>query len=1114
MNTLAKLGAGWQISRRKGQATEAEAMVEQRLTRAFRRLGAVTSRFAWLVLAVWILALGALNIALPQLEEVISEHSAAFIPEDNEASAALKDMADDFGDPNSSAVGYFVLADDGGFDEADRAYYDELTAHLSAMREHVAYLVDTQDSPEGREFTTSDDGKAVTLLTVLNGDNGTTEATQATDAVRDLAHDELAAPPGLQVEFSGPVATTSDQLQAVDRSMLIITGVSVVLIAITLLVAYRRLAVVAVALSILGVSLGVARPVVGILGAAGVLEMSMFTAALMTALVIGAGTDYAVFVIGRFQEARRAGRSVTDAATDSVGGIATVIIASGLTVAAACMSMVFTEVGIFRTAGPPIAVGILVALAVALSLGPALLTIFGRSGGADPRERPAGSGAAAAGAAQAGTRAAGGPSRSERLWRRRAARVVRRPVPALALAVLMLVPFAVLAATGETNFDEFSAQPADSESNRGYDLADEHFPQNELLPEFVIVRADHDMRDSKDLASLERVAQSLDEIDDVTSVRSITRPDGDPLSEAALGYQAGVVSDGLEDGLQRIHESAADLDRLTEGTQRLADGAAELDGGSDELAAGARELNEGLDQARSRMPELVDGTERVTRMARGVLDTVDAARSALDTATAGTVTLEQSLTQVRQAVSTVERMASALRDNAEAARQGARGLDDVFGPMLDPQRCPDDRCRALAAAFEKLDGATDNQASGALSAVIEGGSSPAAAADRIAAVSRELDGLLDTVDAAMSDLSAQGGTAHARSELDRLDAGVTELRDGIGELADGSAQLRSGTGELADGADELADGTRELRDGAAVIPGMMDELTDGLGDAAGHLDGMRGAASSGPGSGFYLPDFAFDEPRFIAASDFFLSPDGRTARMMVIPGGDALSPEALAATDEYRDRAEAAAVGTTLGSAEVETTGFAAIYNDLDDEIDADFLLVAVICLTAITLILSLLLRSVVAPLLIAATSLASYVATVGIGVLVWQYLLGTPLHWSVMPLAFVLLVGVGADYSVLAITRIRQESARTASGAAAPDGGLRLGVIRGLGATGGLITTAGVVFAVTMFALMAGGLYILAQLGFVVGIGLMLDILLVRAVLVPATLVLLGRRSWWPARD
>lgn len=1090
--------------------------MDDRLSAVFRRLGALTSRFAWLVVSAWIVALGALNIALPQLEQVIAENSAAFIPESNEASAALKAMAADFGNPDSSAVGYFVLADESGLDQADRRYYDELTTRLSQMPEHVAYLVDTQTTPEGQELTTSDDGAALTLLTVLNGDNGTTEATQATQAVRHLAHEELSAPPGLDVAFSGPVATTSDQLQAVEQAMLVITGVSIVLIATTLMVAYRRIAVVMVALSVLGVSLGVARPVVGLLGAAGVLEMSMFTAALMTALVIGAGTDYAVFVIGRYQEARRRGSTVSESAADSVGGIATVILASGLTVAAACMSMAFTQVGIFRTAGPPIAAGILVALAVALTLGPALLTLLGRSGRADARVGSVRSGRVGSGS-ESGRRASrDGRSRldSDRRWRRRAARVVRRPGAALALAVAILLPFAAIAATGETNYDEFSSQSADSESNRGYALADQHFPKNELLSEFLIVRADHDLRNSGDLAALERIAQSLADIDHVTSVRSITRPDGNPLSEAALGFQAGVVADGLNDGLEQVNGAAQDLDRLTEGTRELADGAGAADEGAARLEEGARELDAGLQEVRSRVPELADGTRQVTALARGILNSVDAAQRAVDTATGNTATVEDALGRARESIQTAERAAELLRANAQTAAEGARQLDAVFGPVLDPGRCAGDpACLAAAESFSQLDAAAGGGASAALTTAIEAGRDPMGSADQITALAADMAELVGSIESSLDGLRAQGGTAAARSELARLDEGVTELREGLTALADGGTRLHEGTSELVAGTGQLVDGAGELRDGVAQVPPLIDELTAGLGEASGHLEGMRGAASNGPGAGFYLPDFAFEEPRFVAAADFFLSPDGRTARMMVTSETDALSLESIAATDTYRDRAEAAAAGTPLDSPEITVTGFAAVYNDLGDEITADFLLVAVICMVAITVILGLLLRSVVAPLLIAATSLISFIATIGMSVVVWQYGLDTPLHWSVMPLSFVLLVGVGADYSVLAITRIREESARTGGGGDAADGGLRLGVIRGLGSTGGLITTAGIVFAVTMFALMAGGLYLLAQLGFVVGLGLLVDILLVRAVMVPAALVLLGRRSWWPAR-
>src|SRR5699024_1138658 len=766
----------------------------------------------------------------------------------------------------------------------------------------------------------------------------------------------------------------------------------------------------------------------------------------------------------------------------------------------ACLSMLFTQVGIFRTAGPPIAVGILVSLAVALTLGPALLTIFGRGGRADAPAKTAGTGR--------------GPSRSERRWRRRAAAVGRRPAPALLLTLAVLTPFIVLGVSGDTNYDEFSAQPADSESNRGYALADEHFPRNELLAQYVIVRSDHDMRNTDDLAALERIAASLEQVEGVTAVRSITRPGGDPLDESALGYQAGVIADALADGQAQIDRSRGDLDRLVAGARELDDGATELDDGASQLADGADELGDGLDEVRARLPELVDGTAQLTSMTRQVLGAVETAEDVLTAVTGRGDGVQTAAAGIAEAADGLRAASAGLADSGRSAAAAADGLEAAYAPLRDPAACADPACVAAAELFTRLDGLTGGQLSTAVENAITAGRGAGRVESDLAALGAGLDRLADQIATATGDLAAQGGPAGVRAELARLDAGVAELKGGIDRLADGGAELRAGTDELTDGTARLRAGTGELREGSALIPPMIGELTDGLGEATAHLFGMRDHAESGPGAGFYLPDFAFDEPRFVAAADFFVSPDGRTARMMVIADGDALAPEALAATDVYRDRAAAATDGTTLAESEIAVTGFAAVYHDLVDEIDADFLLVAIICLAAITVILALLLRSVVAPLLIAVTSVVSYLAAVGIGVLVWQYAAGIPLHWSVMPLSFVLLVGVGADYSVLAITRIREESARTVTGARAADGGLRLGVIRGLGSTGGLITTAGIVFAVTMFALMAGGLYLLAQLGFVVGIGLLLDILVVRAVLVPAALVLLGRRSWWPARD
>ncbi|AEF38969.1 MMPL/RND family transporter [Hoyosella subflava] len=1017
---------------------------------AFSRLGAAAAKYAWWVAGFWVVALVTLNVLFPQLEKVIAENSAAFIPENNQASIAITEMSRDFGNPDSSAVGFFVMANENGFGDADREYYNELTQRLVDSRDHVAYILDLQTTPEARELTTSADGNAVTLMTVLHGDNGTTEATRATNAVRDIAA-SIDKPDGLEVKFSGPVATTSDQLEAIEHAMLIITGVSVILISAALLFAYRRVMSVAFALFILGFGLGLARPLVGILGQAGILEMSMFTAALMTAMVIGAGTDYAVFIIGRFHESRRNGRSMLESIADSIGGIATVIIASGLTIAAACMAMLFTEVGIFRTAGPPIAVGILISLFVSLTLGPALLAILGRRGGADPLMNSG--------------------RKAERRWRRAGARVVRRPLAAFFLSIAVISPLVAVAFTHEPNFDEFSAQPADSESNQGYHLANNHFPQNELLPDYVIVRSDHDMRTSADLAALELIAQSVSQVEGVTVLRSITRPDGTPLPEASLGYQAGVVADGLGEATDRIAASQPDLLRL---------------------AAGTTELAEGAETARQRIPELVTGTDEVTGLANEILTTVDLLEVTVDEASGGEMDLGAAVSEIHTTAQALSEVAALLAANATTIKASSDMLNNVFGPAIRGE-CGDLQCSALRAALRSADDVTGGDASRALRTAIEGGQSLDETTARITALSARMHQIADQLESSLGTLAAQGSTAAARERLAELTAGVRELADGV---------------------EQLADGAREIADGTQQIPELLNELAEGLQFAAGHLGGMRNNALNGPGSGFYLPDFAFDEPRFVTASQFFLSPDGKTARMIAVSEGDVLTRESFARIDAMRAAARAATENTVLENAEITSTGFAAVYKDLEGEINSDFRLVAIIALTAVTLILIAMLRSIVAPLVIMVWAVVSYIATIGIGVVVWQHLLGMPLHWSVVPISFVVLVGVGADYSMLVITRIREESARTLRGVRSPDGGLRIGVIRALGSTGGVITIAGIVFAMTMFALMSSGLYVLAQLGFVVGIGLLLDILIVRTVLVPASLLLLGKASWWPAKS
>jgi putative drug exporter of the RND superfamily len=123
--------------------------------------------------------------------------------------------------------------------------------------------------------------------------------------------------------------------------------------------------------------------------------------------------------------------------------------------------------------------------------------------------------------------------------------------------------------------------------------------------------------------------------------------------------------------------------------------------------------------------------------------------------------------------------------------------------------------------------------------------------------------------------------------------------------------------------------------------------------------------------------------------------------------------------------------------------------------------------------------------------------------ILIWQYLLGHDLHWAVAPISFIALVAVGADYNLLLAMRIREEARA----------GLGTGIIRSFAATGGVVTTAGIVFGITMFALAGSSVLSVAQIGVTIGVGLMLDTLIVRTFVLPSLIALLGRWFWWPKR-
>jgi putative drug exporter of the RND superfamily len=192
---------------------------------------------------------------------------------------------------------------------------------------------------------------------------------------------------------------------------------------------------------------------------------------------------------------------------------------------------------------------------------------------------------------------------------------------------------------------------------------------------------------------------------------------------------------------------------------------------------------------------------------------------------------------------------------------------------------------------------------------------------------------------------------------------------------------------------------------------------------------------------------------------------------------------------------------TPLAAAPLAVTGPTAVDDDIHALADSDLRLIALLTLGAVLLILVVLLRALVAPAYLLASVVLSYGSAMGLTALVWQDLLHKPVDFTTPLLTFVILVAVGADYNILLMSRVREESRHAT----------RAGVARAVGATGGVITSAGLIFAGTFLAMMTSPVIGLQETGFAVTAGLLLDTFVVRSLLVPSVAALLGPVNWWP---
>ncbi|MUL63413.1 hypothetical protein BOO86_02955 [Mycobacterium sp. CBMA 234] len=488
-----------------------------------------------LIILAWVALTLVVTFAVPSLEQVGREHSVPLSPSDAPAVQAMMRMGHDFKESNSDSLAMVVLEGQQPLTDEAHTYYDELVRQFRNDSKHVEHVQDLWSDRLTASGAQSPDGKAVYVQLNLAGNQGTALGQDSIAAVRKIV-DRTPPPPGVKAYVTGPAALVTDMQHSGDRSILKMTIIGAVIIFVVLLFVYRSLVTVILLLITVGIEVFSARGIVAFIGDHNLLALSTFSINLLVALAMAAGTDYGIFFFGRYQEARQDGEDPTAAYYTTYRTVAPVVLGSGLTIAGAMLCLSFTRMPIFQTIGVPCAAGLLVSVAVALTVVPAVLAVGGRFRLLDPKHRIA------------STR-----------WRRIGTAIVRWPGPILVAASAIALVGLLALPSYRTSYNDRLYIPKDIPAEVGYEAADRHFSQARMMPEIVLLEADHDMRNPADLLLLHKLAKAIFRVEGISRVQGITRPEGTPIEHSSIPFLISMQNAGQQQAMQTMKGRVDDM---------------------------------------------------------------------------------------------------------------------------------------------------------------------------------------------------------------------------------------------------------------------------------------------------------------------------------------------------------------------------------------------------------------------------------------------------------------------------------------------------------------------------------------------------------------------------
>jgi putative drug exporter of the RND superfamily len=1026
----------------------------------------------WFILIAWVAFIAVLFMTAPNMEKLVREKGQINVPEGYSSTLAEKILEDVQSSENSGSdlQTALVFHSDKKLTKEDFSNAEKAINQLEKNQSElgITSILTHFNQEELKEQLVSEDGK-----TILASINVTADGREGKEISKELysALDDIE----LEHYYTGNWLIADDLVTNSQEGLKKTEGITVVFILVVLLLVFRSAVAPIIPLVTVGFSYLAAQSIVAILVDKVNFPLSTFTQIFLVAVLFGIGTDYCILLLSRFKEEMSKNDNVVEAIITTYRNAGKTVFFSGLAVMIGFASIGFSTFVLYQSAAA-VAIGVALLLVALFTVVPFFMAVLGK---------------------KLFWPSKGKLEHSEsKFWGFAGKFALARPLIALLIVAAISVP-ALFTYDGDLSFNSLEEIGDDFNSIKGFNIISKGFGPGESMPTQIVIKNDDELNTSEYISLTEKISQELSKINDVDSVRSVTRPTGKTIDDLYISEQVKSLEDGLgqgNDGIQKISSGLAEAGSQLSANQpkleEAADGIGQLISGTNQLQTSMGTIQENLAKIENGLKQGATGTTQV-KQGLEVVKTKSAEVSA------GSKQLLEGYKQVAGGL-------TELSGNYEKVALGAAELHDTLTET-------NQYFTNLETDYSDIG---ENENYQAIKSTIQGSQITTA---QLAGTLNQLNGGLKGAQNSIDFVNGKFSEAIAGQEA--LVKGMEELLTGLNAVESGLYTMENGQGQIVDGLPQFTSGLSGVNNGQQQVltgfkdmSGQLTQLTDGLTQSADGLnqvsDGLESAqeyladVSKQDKNGFFIPQDVLDGKDFEQALDAYMSKDRKVMTIDVIFTKNPYSNEALDRIPEIKETVEQVVKDTKLENAEVAVGGVSSMHHDLDEISQADYSRTVVLMLIGISLILIILFRSIIMPLYLIGSLILTYYTSMALAEVIFVNWLGyTGISWAVPFFAFVILIALGIDYSIFLMDRFNEFKQLPVEQA----------ILQAMKKMGTVIISAAVILGGTFAAMMPAGVLSLLEIAVILLIGLSLYALVILPLFVPVMVKTFGQANWWP---